>query len=576
MFFFDGMVDSFTINESLVRPVLLSDRRRASADELAGRILQADDCRVETDMDKALAAFLYGDTLVLTEGDARALVVNTKGFARRSPEEPENERVLSGPREGFTECFMPNLALIRRRVRDTRLKFNFLRVGGRTNTAVCLCYIDGLCPAPLVDEMRTRLSVLELDSVLDANYIAECLCDHRFSPFPTLGTTERPDVAASRLLEGRCALVVDGSPVVLTAPHLLQECFQSNDDYYISFLRTNVSRVLRTLGFFCSVTIPAVYTALLLYHRELVPARLLFAITAAQRGVPLPVGWEVLLLLFVTWLLLRMRRLKLTLEEREGQLVVAREKAEESDMLKSAFLANMSHEIRTPLNAIVGFSSLMQNEQLSQEERAEYCAIVVSNSEMLLTLLNDILDISSLECGKIRFNYASEDIVQICQHVMMTTAHTRQRGVEGRFACPVGSFMLTTDTHRLSQILINLLTNAGKFTSEGSITLGVEIDEERGEVLFSVADTGPGIPPDKQDLVFNRFEKLDGNKKKGTGLGLAICRQIAMIVGGRIWVDSAYTGGTRFVFAHPIGIDPGGENREGGDFYPLNSASPSL
>ena len=276
----------------------------------------------------------------------------------------------------------------------------------------------------------------------------------------------------------------------------------------------------------------------------------------------------VLLLLFVTWLLLRMRRLKLTLEEREGQLVVAREKAEESDMLKSAFLANMSHEIRTPLNAIVGFSSLMQNEQLSQEERAEYCAIVVSNSEMLLTLLNDILDISSLECGKIRFNYASEDIVQICQHVMMTTAHTRQRGVEGRFACPVGSFMLTTDAHRLSQILINLLTNAGKFTSEGSITLGVEIDEERGEVLFSVADTGPGIPPDKQDLVFNRFEKLDGNKKKGTGLGLAICRQIAMIVGGRIWVDSAYTGGTRFVFAHPIGIDPGGENREGGGFLP--------
>ena len=276
----------------------------------------------------------------------------------------------------------------------------------------------------------------------------------------------------------------------------------------------------------------------------------------------------VLLLLFVTWLLLRMRRLKLTLEEREGQLVVAREKAEESDMLKSAFLANMSHEIRTPLNAIVGFSSLMQNEQLSQEERAEYCAIVVSNSEMLLTLLNDILDISSLECGKIRFNYASEDIVQICQHVMMTTAHTRQRGVEGRFACPVGSFMLTTDAHRLSQILINLLTNAGKFSSEGSITLGVEIDEERGEVLFSVADTGPGIPPDKQDLVFNRFEKLDGNKKKGTGLGLAICRQIAMIVGGRIWVDSAYTGGTRFVFAHPIGIDPGGENREGGGFLP--------
>ena len=271
----------------------------------------------------------------------------------------------------------------------------------------------------------------------------------------------------------------------------------------------------------------------------------------------------VLLLLFVTWLLLRVQRLKRTLEEREGQLVVARERAEESDMLKSAFLANMSLEIRTPLNAIVGFSSLMQSEELSQEERAEYCDIVVNNSEMLLTLLNDILDISSLECGKIRFNYASEEIVQICQHALMTTAHTRQEGVEGRFECAVDSFMLTTDAHRLSQILINLLTNAGKFTSEGSITLGVEIDKEHGEVLFSVTDTGPGIPPDKQEMVFNRFEKLEGNKKKGTGLGLAICRQIAVIIGGRIWVDPTYTGGARFIFAHPLDIGTGRKGRKG-------------
>lgn len=274
----------------------------------------------------------------------------------------------------------------------------------------------------------------------------------------------------------------------------------------------------------------------------------------------------VLLLVFVAALFLRTRRLKRTLEEREGQLVIAREKAEESDMLKSAFLANMSHEIRTPLNAIVGFSSLMQGEELSQEERAEYCAIVVNNSEMLLTLLNDILDISSLECGKIKFNYSSEEIVQVCQHVLMTTAHTRQEGVEGRLECAVGSYMLVTDVHRLSQILINLLTNAGKFTSQGSITLGVEVDEAHGEVLFSVTDTGPGIPLDKQEMVFNRFEKLDGNKKKGTGLGLAICRQIAMIFGGRIWADPTYTSGARFVFAHPIDIrfPEDGENREGG------------
>ncbi len=278
----------------------------------------------------------------------------------------------------------------------------------------------------------------------------------------------------------------------------------------------------------------------------------------------------VLLLVFVTALFLRTRRLRMTLEKREGELAVALAKAEESDMLKSAFLANMSHEIRTPLNAIVGFSSLMQAEELSQEERAEYCAIVVNNSEMLLTLLNDILDISSLECGKIRFNYSSEDIVQVCQHAIMTTAHTRQEGVECRFEAPCDSYMLVTDAHRLSQILINLLSNAAKFTSEGSITVAFEIHPESNEVQFSVTDTGTGIPPELQEMVFNRFEKLKGNKKKGTGLGLAICRQIAVIFGGNIWVDPTYTGGARFVFSHPIEMeryaDDDGENPEGGGF----------
>lgn len=265
----------------------------------------------------------------------------------------------------------------------------------------------------------------------------------------------------------------------------------------------------------------------------------------------------------------RTKRLKDDLQRSEVDLREAKDRAEESNRLKSAFLANMSHEIRTPLNAIVGFSSLMQGEELSQEERAEYCAIVVNNSEMLLTLLNDILDISSLECGKIRFNYSAEEIVQICQHILMTTAHTCQPGVEGRLECAVDSYMLTTDVHRLSQILINLLTNAAKFTSEGSIVLGVEICPEQNEVLFSVTDTGPGIPLDKQEMIFNRFEKLDGNKKKGTGLGLAICRQIAMIFGGRIWVDPTYTGGARFIFAHPIGLrlPEDREHREGGGAF---------
>ena len=299
VFFFDGMVNNIAINQSVVRPIVCADCERATADELCQTILQVNDSRVETDASKLFASFLYGDTVVFTEGDARPVVVNTKGFSVRSASEPENERVLSGPREGFTECFMPNLALIRRRLNDKRLKFTFLRVGSRTNTVVCLCYLAGVCEQKLVRYLRRKLEELDVDSVLDANYLAERIRDHRWSPFPTLGTTERPDVVAARLVEGRCAVVVDGSPVVLTAPFLFQECFQANDDYYIGFLHANLSRVLRVLGFVCTLTFPAVYVALLLYHRELVPARLLFAISAAQRGVPLPIGWETFLLLLV-------------------------------------------------------------------------------------------------------------------------------------------------------------------------------------------------------------------------------------------------------------------------------------
>ena len=126
LFFFDGMVNSLAINQSLVRPILRCEQPRLSADILAAAVLQADECRVETDMNKVFAAFLYGDAIVLTDGDARPVLVNTKGFDKRSTAEPENERVLSGPREGFTECYMPNLALIRRRVNDPRLKFRFM------------------------------------------------------------------------------------------------------------------------------------------------------------------------------------------------------------------------------------------------------------------------------------------------------------------------------------------------------------------------------------------------------------------------------------------------------------------
>ena len=235
----------------------------------------------------------------------------------------------------------------------------------------------------------------------------------------------------------------------------------------------------------------------------------------------------------------------------EQELMSAKDRAEESNRLKSAFLANMSHEIRTPLNAIVGFSALLGDESISEEDRNVYMGIVNQNSDLLLTLIGDILDISRLETGKISFTLHPENIVAICQQVISTTAHGRKKGVECVFNPPVESFILKTDSQRLSQVLINLLTNASKFTEKGTIALAFEIQKEQRRILFSVSDTGCGIPRERQERVFNRFEKLN-EFKQGTGLGLAICKQIVLRFGGNIWIDPEYTEGARFVFSHPI------------------------
>ena len=248
---------------------------------------------------------------------------------------------------------------------------------------------------------------------------------------------------------------------------------------------------------------------------------------------------------------LRTKRLKDSLLLSESELLVAKERAEESDRLKSAFLANMSHEIRTPLNAIVGFSNVLVTGECSTEEQKEFVSVIQTNSDLLLRLIGDILDISRLETGRLKFNFEDCDLVALCRNVMTTTSYSKKKGVEYEFESQYESYVLETDIQRLQQILINLLSNANKFTTKGKISLEFEIDEANRMVQFAITDTGCGIPPEKQEKVFERFEKLD-EYAQGTGLGLAICRLTIERLGGKIWVDSNYRGGSRFVFTHPI------------------------
>lgn len=256
-------------------------------------------------------------------------------------------------------------------------------------------------------------------------------------------------------------------------------------------------------------------------------------------------------ILLAVYYIIRINRLKGNLEETGAELLVAKQRAEEANRLKTAFLANMSHEIRTPLNAIVGFSGVLAASDVTDEEKVQYCDIIQKNSDLLLHLINDILDISRMESGRIKFIHEDCDVVGICQTALSTVEYARRTEAEFQLDMQVQSLILKTDSQRLQQVLINLLTNAAKFTPVGSIRLSLRIDKENGKAEFAVADTGCGIPADKSEKVFERFEKLN-EYSQGTGLGLPICRLIVENLGGKIWVDKDYTGGARFVFTHPL------------------------
>ena len=236
------------------------------------------------------------------------------------------------------------------------------------------------------------------------------------------------------------------------------------------------------------------------------------------------------------------------LKETEQKLIIARDKAEELDRLKSAFLANMSHEIRTPLNAIVGFSSLLA-ETDSRSERQEYIKIVQENNELLLQLISDILDLSKIEAGTFNFVYTNVDVNETCSEIIKSMGMKVSKGVELIFGELFPECYIYMDKNRFTQVISNFINNALKFTQQGSITLGYE-QVSHQKIKFYVRDTGMGIPEEKQKSIFERFVKLN-TFVQGTGLGLSICKSIVSQMGGEIGVDSTEGIGSCFWFTHP-------------------------
>lgn len=247
------------------------------------------------------------------------------------------------------------------------------------------------------------------------------------------------------------------------------------------------------------------------------------------------------------------KKLEKSLIERGHELEIARDNAEKANAMKSTFIANMSHEIRTPLNAIVGFSQLLTEPEIpiSDEEKTEYGGYIKMNSDTLLNLVNDILQISKMDAKSMVFNIVDADMTEICKNAAESARANLSPEVSIETRLPDHPVPVQTDILRMHQVFNNLLSNAKKFTERGTITIAIEESNKSDEILISVTDTGCGIPADKKDFVFQRFKQID-SFKQGTGLGLPITRSIIENFGGRIWLDTEYSNGARFVFTHPV------------------------
>lgn len=252
-----------------------------------------------TDINQVIFHILSGNSALFAEGLSSAIIISSKKFDMRSIEEPPVEKILSGPREGFVEPLAVNLGLLRRKLNTPNFRTTFKYIGRYSSTKVCICYIEGIANPWVVIELEKRLDSIDIDGAINMGIISELIRDFPYSPFKTVGSTERPDVAASKLLEGRVALFIDGSPVVLTVPFLFVEYFQSSDDYNLNFYSASFNRIIRILCFILTISVPSVYVALTTYHQEMIPTDLIISIAQARQGVPLPTVVETLALLAV-------------------------------------------------------------------------------------------------------------------------------------------------------------------------------------------------------------------------------------------------------------------------------------
>jgi spore germination protein KA len=263
----------------------------------------ADDDLID-DMSKVIGAVIEGELVVFINGLNRGLTIDIKKPPSRSVEQPVTESVIRGPREGFTEAFAINMCLVRKKIKSPNLKTEIIKIGKQTNTNIAVMYMANIANKKVVDEVKNRIKKIDVDSVLAASYIEEYIEDNPFSLFPTIFRTEKPDVAAGKLLEGRVIIFVDSVPIVLSVPSIFGEYFMSPDDYYLRFYVSTMTRWVRFLAFSMSIALPGAFVALVSFHSELLPTALMISVMRGRANIPFPPMFEALFML-TTYIILQ-------------------------------------------------------------------------------------------------------------------------------------------------------------------------------------------------------------------------------------------------------------------------------
>nr|WP_318153044.1 spore germination protein [Metabacillus arenae] len=300
-----GLSDKMVIDQDIIKNIQMEFKvsekeeiveAHALVNQLQSKVLSIGKVKRTQSLDKVSYAILNGDSVLFVDGTDEVLIMGSEGWKNRSIEEPISEALIRGPRDGFIENLHTNTVLIRRRIRDPNLRFKSYQVGRRSKQDLVVAYIDGIVNPHIVEEVNLRLKSIDLDDVPESGYIEQWIEDNFLSPFPQIAHTERPDKVVSALMQGKVAILLDGTPFVLLAPLTFGNTLQSPEDYYERWLVGSLIRMLRYLGAFIAVFLPSLYIALVSFHPGLIPSKLAFSIAATREGVPFPAYMEAFLM----------------------------------------------------------------------------------------------------------------------------------------------------------------------------------------------------------------------------------------------------------------------------------------